>query len=63
MTTERGKTLKSEAALVKVNGGDGPVFFSFVFSLWSIFLRKAILYYGTFNIGTLIIYQTPLLEG
>ena len=58
MTTERGETPKSDVALAEVNCGDGPWV---IWNFWSVYFRKIIWYFGSFNIWTLVSFQTPLL--
>ena len=58
MTTERGETPKSDVALAEVNCADGPWV---IWNFWSIIFRKITWYFGSFNIWTLVSFQTPLL--
>ena len=54
------KISKSVVALAEVNCGDGPWVIQ---SFWSIGFRKITVYFLSFIILTLVIYQTPLNTG
>ena len=51
-------TTESDVALTEVNMADGP---GIIWYFWSIILRKIKWYFGSFNIWTLVGFQTPLL--